>query len=59
MSKRVQVQLFPAFEGLSTFWTREGVAGVEESVKNTNKTNDYLVIYQMVRQLSVTILHAC
>lgn len=32
VSERVQVQVFPAFEGLSTFRARERMAGVEQSV---------------------------
>lgn len=32
VSERVQVQVFPAFEGLSTFGAREWMAGVEQFV---------------------------
>ena len=32
----MQVQVFPAFEGLSTFRARERMAGVEQSVEYTN-----------------------
>lgn len=32
MSERVQVEIFPAFESLATFWARERVAGVEQFV---------------------------
>lgn len=33
MYEGVQVQVFPTFEGLSTFAAREGVAGVQQSVQ--------------------------
>lgn len=39
MGERVQVKVFPAFESLSTFWARERVAGVEQSVQ-TNKNTE-------------------
>lgn len=32
MYEGVQVQVFPTFEGLSTFGAREGVAGVQQFV---------------------------
>lgn len=37
VSERMQVQVFPAFEGLSTFGARERMAGVQQSVKYTKK----------------------
>lgn len=33
----MQVQVFPAFEGLSAFGARERMAGVQQSVKCTKK----------------------
>lgn len=37
----MQVQLFPALEGLAAFGARERVAGVEQSVERRTTANDF------------------
>lgn len=41
MGERVQVQVFPAFESLSTLRARERVAGVQQSVETHKNTPKY------------------